>query len=249
MNKRDATAAAALPLAEEPALWEATRAGNPVARERLIEAYLPFARMLAAKLFAGRIDNDLEFGEYLQFATIGLIEAVDRFEPGREVQFKTFAGHRINGAVLSGIEHLSEKREQISARGRLIAERRESANSALDQGDKDLFQQLAEVAIGLALGYVLDDPAIYQHDERAIAENHYTGLELRQMRDKVRALVDSLPQREKMVIKYHYLNHVPFNTIAESMGVTRGRVSQIHRRALELLRETIKSVKACDVAW
>lgn len=248
-DKRDTLSAAALPLADELALWLAAGSGDASARERLIEAYLPFARMLAAKLFAGRIDHDLEFAEYLQFATIGLIEAVDRFEPSRAIQFKTFSSHRINGAVLSGIERLSEKRAQISARGSITADRRDSAKATLDPGNQDVFQQLAEVAIGLALGYVLDDPAIYRNGERATTENQYAGLELQQLRNSVSALVNSLPQREKMVIKYHYLNHIPFNTIADIMGVTKGRVSQIHRHALELLRETIKSVKACDVAW
>jgi RNA polymerase sigma factor FliA len=249
---RDSLAVSALPMADEPALWQAARGENKsareAARERLIESYLPFARMLAARLFAGRIDSDLEFSEYAQFATVGLIEAVDRFEPERDILFKTFAGHRINGAVMNGLEHLSEKREQISVRKRLAAERRDSGKAALDEKDKDVFQQLAEVAIGLALGHFIDDPEVGE-DDLPIPESQYGGLELKQMQAKVRALIESLPDRERTVIKYHYLNYVPFHLIAETLGVTKGRVSQIHRRALQLLRENAKTVKACDLAW
>ena len=239
----------ALPLAEETALWLETAGGSLPARERLIELHLPLVRMLAARLFARRIDHDLEFGEYLQFATVGLIEAIDRFDPSREILFRNFARHRIIGAVLNGIEHLSEKREQISTRKRLLAERHSSVNAALHQDHKDVFQQLAEVAIGLALGFILDEPADSQQDEAILPENQYSRLELKQMQERIRTLVERLPQRERMVIKYHYFNHIPFNLIAETLGVTNGRVSQLHRQALELLRETAKSVKACDVAW
>jgi RNA polymerase sigma factor FliA len=241
--------AAVFPLPGESALWKAVRDGNHAARERLIEGYLPYARMLAAKLFAGRTEDDQEFAEYLQFATVGLIEAADRFEPEREILFKTFASHRINGAILNGLEHMSEKREQISTRKRLAAERRDSAKVVLDHEDKDLFQQLAEIAVGLALGYVLDDPAASLYDEPSVPDNQYAGLELRQLREKLRSLVECLPQREKLVIKYHYLNQVPFNVIAETLGITKGRVSQIHHRALEMLHDKMKSAKACDVAW
>ena len=241
---------AVLPLADESALWDAAKSGNLAAREHLIETYLPHARILAARLYAGRIDSDLEFAEYLQFATLGLIEAVDRYEPSKEVLFMTFAGYRINGAVLSGIEHLSEKREQISARKSLRTDRLDSGKAALDQPGKDLFQQLAEVAVGLALGFLLDDTRIDRPDESvAIPKNHYAGLELRQLQQKVRSLVDNLPRQERMVIKYHYLNHVPFGDIAEIMDLSKGRISQIHRQALKSLRQAVNSVKSCDIAW
>ena len=243
------SAAMTLPLADEPALWETARKGGAGARERLIEAYLPFARILAAKVFAGRIDSDLEFNDYLQFATIGLIEAVDRFDAAKGNLFKTFAAHRIQGAILDGIENMSEKRVQISTRRRLQVERRDSARDILDDGSKDLFQQLAEAAIGLALGYLLDDPVVYQHSDAIVPENQYASIELTQLRGKMQSLIATLPPRERMVIKYHYLHQMPFSAVAETMALSKGRVSQLHSKALLLLRQAAQAVKACDVAW
>lgn len=238
-----------LPLPDEAVLWASARAGSKPARERLIEAYLPFVRTVAAQVYAGRYDHDLEFDEYMQFGTIGLIESADRFDPAVGVLFKTFAGHRIKGAILSGIENMSEKRVQVSTRQRLMAERRESARSALDEQPKDLFQQLADMAIGLALGYLLDNPVVYQHDEGNPSANQYSNLEMRQLGSQLGALVGNLPERERMVIKYHYMNQLPFTEIAATMGISKGRVSQLHRSGLELLRASLKAVKACDVAW
>lgn len=245
---RDVTPLSTGPLINEAALWQAIRNGDALARERLIEAYLPFARILAAKVFAGRTDQDIPFADYLQFATVGLIESVDRFDPSRDVQFKTFAGHRICGAVLNGMEYFSERRAQVAAFGEVISERRESAKADAGAGG-DVLQMLAEVAVSLAFGYLLEHLSYDDGGEPGLPESQYAGLELRQLRDRVRALVNRLPQRERTVIKCHYLNHMPFTEIAEHFGITKGRVSQVHKKALDLLREMSKSVKAGDAAW
>jgi RNA polymerase sigma factor for flagellar operon FliA len=237
------------PVSGEQALWTAARAGDAQARARLIEGFLPFARIMAAKLYAARIDHDVEFEDYLQYATVGMIESVDRFDPAFGAQFKTFAAHRIQGAVSNGLEHSSEKRQQVATRKRLQAERRDSAAAALDGNAGDLFQQLADVAVGLALGFVLDGAQDLAEAEEAVPAHPYGAIEMAQLRTRMQALVSTLPQRERMVIKYHYLNQVPFHQIADSMGITKGRVSQIHHNALALLRKAMGSVLACDAAW
>ncbi|HSY29558.1 MAG TPA: sigma factor, partial [Burkholderiaceae bacterium] len=96
---------------------------NVDARSRIIESYLPFTRMMAAKTYAKRTCSELEFQDYLQYATIGLVEAVDRFDPNRGVKFETFSATRITGAILNGIDSLSEKQQQVGARRRAIAAR------------------------------------------------------------------------------------------------------------------------------
>jgi RNA polymerase sigma factor for flagellar operon FliA len=240
---------AAPPLSEELALWTAARAGDAQARTRLIEGFLPFARIMAAKLYAARIDHDVEFEDYLQYATVGMIESVDRYDPGFGAQFKTFAAHRIQGAVSNGLEQLSEKRQQVATRKRLQAERRDCAAVALDVDGGDLFQQLADVAVSLALGFVLDGAADQAEAEEAAPAHPYGAIEMAQLRARLQALMSTLPQRERLVIKYHYLNQVPFHQIADSMGISKGRVSQIHHNALALLRKAMGSVRACDAAW
>ena len=95
--------------------------------------------------------------DYMQLATLGLIEAIDRFdaEPRRAVQ--AFAAPRIRGAVLNALEALSETYQQNALRKRLQAERLESLRRARRRGRKaDLFGALADVAVGFALGYMLE---------------------------------------------------------------------------------------------
>src|SRR5947207_196488 len=83
----DASAAA-----EERALWvEFVQTRDPDLRTRLIERHLPLARILSAKLFSGRRVRETEFDDYLHYAVLGLIEAVDKFDPSHNVLFRTFA--------------------------------------------------------------------------------------------------------------------------------------------------------------
>jgi RNA polymerase sigma factor for flagellar operon FliA len=221
------------------------------ARAGLIEHHLPFARMMAAKLFTNRYGDDIEFDDYLQFATVGLIEAVDRYLPGSVAVFTTYASKRIRGAVLDGVERMSDRQQQISTRQRLQKERGEALATEGAGGARieDVFEQLAGVAIGLALEYILDDTTLYQDEELSQAENRYNSLELRQLRQRLLEMVESLPEQERLLIKYNYFNHIPFESVAQLWGVTRGRVAQVHRSALERLRGLSRNARLHDMAW
>lgn len=226
--------------------WPAWRERKEyAARERLIEHYLPFARTQAAKLYRNRNSREFEFDDYLQFATIALIESIDRYDPSRGAAFKTYATTRITGATLDGVRSLSDKQEQMSNYGRLQAER--TSSLADGKQETNAFEQLAEIAIGLALGHMLDNTGT---DEPATQpDNQYHGIELRQLREYLIALVEKLPERERLVIKYNYFNHVPFETLALQWGVTRGRIAQLHRSALERLRQSAASLRHYDMSW
>ena len=237
---------------EERALWRRFREDADVsAREALLIHYLPFAKILAAKVYSGRHHDEFEFGEYVQYATVGLLESVSRFDPARGVKFKTFAGRRIIGSILNGLEHLSEKQQQISFRKRLASERLESIRGRQPDGSNpdELFSYLAQVAVGLALGYILEDSGMYQRRNGSYMNNGYEAIETEQLQERMRNLVEKLPERERRVIKYHYMNHVPFEEIADILGVTKGRISQIHKHAVDLLRQAMKEVRSCDIAW
>lgn len=223
--------------------WRAYRENrDPELREQLIEHYLPFARMLAAKAYANRTQMELEFADYLQYASIGLVEAVDRFDPAIMPKFEPFSALRINGAILNGIVSLTEVQEQISARKALVAERVKSLKkeSASPKDPDSVFAYLAEMAIGLAVGFALEGSGMYQPEEGNYEENVYRSIELKQLYRKVAELTESLPDRERRIIKLHYQQQVPFDEIAEMLGVTKGRVSQMHKAALIRLKEAFE---------
>jgi RNA polymerase sigma factor for flagellar operon FliA len=238
---------------EHRGLWQsyvASRDGN--LRERLVEAYLPYARIIAATLYAGRHHDEFEFNEYMQFAVVGLMESIDRFDPERGAQFKTYASPRMKGAILNGIERLSEKQQQISFRQRIMAERVASLKpeSKPDPASfEQLFSCLADVGAGLALGYLLDGSGMIDTGERSAVASQYDRLDMKQLQQRIRRLLITLPEMEQRVIRYHYLQNMPFHEIAARCAVTKGRISQVHRNALELLATEIRQTRPCDIAW
>ncbi|MBV8659151.1 MAG: sigma-70 family RNA polymerase sigma factor [Burkholderiales bacterium] len=239
-------------LADEAMLWHALRQGaSASARSKLIEHYLPYARVLAAKLYAKRHSEEFEFDDFMQFASIGLVESVDRYEYSPDATFKTFASKRIHGAVLNGVEKLSDRQDQISTRQRMIAERTNSLATCI-QGKRTstaVFDELADIAIGLAIGFMLDNPTIYQTEEAVQPVNHYDAVELRQLSTQLMSLVEQLPERERLIMKCHYFNQIPFDLIADQQQLSRGRISQLHRNALTALKQRMQQIAQVDVSW
>ena len=227
----------------ENLLWRRWRDAEDVdARERLISNFLPYTRIIAGRLYVRRPCDGFEFDEYLQMARVGLLEAVDRFDPARGARFITYASRRMIGSILTGVERLSEVQQQVAFRKRLESERMESLKEP-DTGDTSepdaLFRQLAELGVGLALCYLLDDTGMVMEPDRVDGRGHYEAVELRQMQRRLHALVDRLPDKEQYVLRHHYMQDVPFQDIASRLGVTKGRVSQIHRSAIDSLRKEI----------
>lgn len=237
----------------ERALWIALRErGDPTAREALLAHHMPYARVIAGKLYAGRTHDDIEFDDYLQYASVGLLEALDRYEPERGAQFRTYASTRMMGAVLDGLERLSERQQQIALRQRLRAREARAASLAQDVGaarDAVLLQQMANVGIGLALGILLDGMGMIESDTPLVVPGPYEGVALRQMQRRVRDLVKDLPDPERRIVRHHYLQGLPFDEIAEQMGLSKGRISQLHKRAIERLRCALKETNEVDATW
>jgi RNA polymerase sigma factor FliA len=236
--------------ADNSALWtEFVANRSPALREQLIKSYLDFARIMAAKMYAKRMFTEMEFADYLQFARVGLVESIDRFEPQRGFRFETFAASRINGAMLSGIERSTEIQEQIAARRRMLGQRLASLeqDAPADMGPEAAFARLAELAIGLAVGFVLEDSGMHREEDAEYADNSYHGIELKQLRERLAALLAALAPNQQQVIRSHYLQHMAFEEIATAMSLSRGRVSQIHKEALGNLRQRLRSWREVDL--
>jgi RNA polymerase sigma factor FliA len=247
-----ATRARVLPPQREADLWtEWLAQGKESARDELIDHYLDYARIIAAKLYRTRYNDECEFGDYMQFATLGMLEAMETFSPDREVTFRTFASRRIHGAVLDGIHAHCESHRQISARKILLADRTQALaeRAPAPETSTDTFLGLVEVAIGLALGYMLEGSAMYQESEETSArDKSYERIEMRQLQQKVVQLIDSLPTRERAVIRSHYFNQIAFQDIARAFGVSKARVCQLHLQALDRLHEAMVNIGVTDIA-
>ena len=208
-------------------------------REALFDLYLPYATALASRLYRGRHYDDVEYRDYVQLACIGLLEAIDRFEVGRNIEFRTFATPRIKGNVLDGIVRLSDGQEQVALRARIRRERLESLHEAADRRAKDVFHSLASLTMGLAIGFILDDTGMIDRaPDVGHHHNHpYRTLAWSQVKARLAEAVAQLPDRERKVLQYHYFHGLTFERIGDILDLSKGRVSQLHRTALAQLRK------------
>jgi RNA polymerase sigma factor for flagellar operon FliA len=233
----------------EELLWRRWRdEGDLQAREELAQRYVAYARALAAKCYSRRVHNEFEFDEYFHFAVVGMMEALERYEPGRGALFKTFCTPRINGAILNGLDGLSERQQQIGLQQRLARERLESlkADAQQDPGQK-LLQELGDIGVAVALGFLLEGTGMLVASDQTLPDNAYAQIELRQTRERLWQMVEALTEREAQVIRRHYLQQQAFEEIAVALKLTRGRVSQLHKQGLERLRKLLAAANF-DVA-
>jgi RNA polymerase sigma factor for flagellar operon FliA len=244
---------------EEGALWLRLRGGEEVARQSLLASHMPYARTVASVYYSRRFNDDVEFGDYLQYASIGLLEALDRFDPGRGVQFRTFAARRMHGAILNGLERLTEKQQQIAARQRMRRGRVQQVKEAVLEAEgyaeatprhpAQLMRFVSEVGIGLALCWMLEGTALIDAGEAGVTVPFYRSAAVHELRGRLIEAIESLPAQERAVIRSHYLQDLRFEEIAGMLQLTKGRISQIHKQALLRLRTLVRDHADWDATF
>jgi len=243
---------------DEAMLWRRLRDnGDAAARAALLDHHLPYARIVAAHYYGRRYTDEVDFADYLQLASVGMLEALDRYDPGRGVQFRTFAARRMHGSILNGLERSTEKHQQIAARQRLRAERVHDIKSlagaeegdAVPSGPEHLLRYVSEVGIGLALCWMLEGTSMVEMPEAAGTSPFYRTVALHQLRERLLTAVEALPAQERTVVRSHYLQGVPFDEVAGMLHLTKGRISQIHKQALLHLRAMVREDADWDAAF
>lgn len=208
-------------------------------RERLIVCYASLARTVAATLYRSRSDDTVSFDDYLQYAQVGLIESIDRYDSLRGTSFESYSSYRIRGAILNGLSRETEQRARRSRHSARLAERGQSLAAPLlmHPGNTDL-DDFVGFTVELAVGFVLESGMIECVDESPAA-NPYARAEISQLQLLVRELVAQLPARERHVLEAHYYEQKAFQEIAVTLGLTKGRISQLHSRAVARVRECL----------
>jgi RNA polymerase sigma-B factor len=246
--------------ARERELWRRfTVDGDARARVELIEHHMPLARRMAAR-YAGVAEP---FDDLLQVASVGLVNAVDRFEPGRGIPFRGFAKPTILGELkrhfrdrtwtvrvprglhdlLARVERANE--EAIAKLGRAASVQELAAQLGVEQ---------AEILEALEAGrnrspISLDAPPPGSDPDVAGAEwvgRTDDALELVEDRVALRGLLPALEPREQEILRLRFVEDMPQTAIARQVGCSQMQISRLLRRTLERLREEAASGSGPD---
>lgn len=232
--------------AAEAELWSAYQSSNSSSdRECLFRRYQSLARNMAGRYKRSEAGKRLEYAELFQLACTGLIESIDRFKPEIGIPFRYFANRRISGAILNGIANYSELNQQLSERRRVERERvgslREDSKKPKSIDEK--LDLLGEIAAGLALGFILEGAASDARVSAPAGQDAFETLAWKQLVKLVRDEIEQLLPQQRDIMIWHYSDSLPFDQIASIMGLSKGRISQIHKAAVDLLQRRLLHVR------
>jgi RNA polymerase sigma factor for flagellar operon FliA len=241
-------------------IWtEFVRTRRPGLRKELIIEYAPLVRFVVSRLGIPSTSL-LEAEDLISYGMIGLINAIDRFDPERGVRFEAFATARIRGAVIDQLRALNWLPRSAVSRVRLI----ESTLASLEQRlGRPAREQEAAVELGvstdryrqmlLEVGIVvlsLDAPfsSLAQDDEVAslgdLLEDTSTPgpdeqVEKNELTTLLASAIDNLPERERILVSLYYNDELTMKEISKVMRVSESRVCQLHMQAVLRLRASL----------
>ncbi len=238
--------------------WRACAHGDPGARDMLLQENLNLVHHVARQLSrALAAQADLE--ELVSCGTLGLIDALDAFDPDRGLAFSTFAVPRIRGAILDELRRQDHVPRSVRRKTRQIAQARETLNRIFGRvaTDDELAEHLGidlatlwrwqadtESAVQISLSESPDDPAgPINAAMDAIVRDDIEGADEEITRQQefsiVSEAIQGLKEQERTVLALYYFEELKLHEIASVLGLTESRVSQIRAKALSRLRETV----------
>ena len=216
---------------------------------------LPFVEALARRM-AASMPHSIDIGDLVQDGVMGLIDAAHRFDEGRGIKFETFAERRIRGAMIDALRKDAWPRGVRRQRRELEAAREElrrelgcepsMADLAAKVGSDE--KRLSRTIVRINTIESTSPLATADHSEDGTLpavlapcepERPDTAYEKTEVRERVRAAIQSLPWRERKVIGLYYYGEVTMKQIGREIGVNESRVSQLHARAVQRLRAAL----------
>lgn len=226
----------------EAAIWR-NHLQFPSAKTRiaLFEYYRPLARRIAHREWHSIGGHGCEKADFEQLAIEGLLQAIDRFDISREARFESFARLRIRGCIRNELTKASEASARFSHRKRVERARLLSLRASASHAAKPL-ELIAEMAVKIALGAILEEQA--EIDPETLVSNNasaYETLAWNQLCGEIDRRLTQLPPNQALVLEHHYRSGLQFQQIAILLGLSKGRVSQLHAQGIEKLRRQLSN--------
>lgn len=231
---------------------------SPEEREALIVEHLPQVRLIARKIHE-RVPASICFDDLLSAGIVGLIQAVDNFDPRQKVKLRTFAEFRIRGAILDSLREADWaprlKRRMARDMEAAVARVEQKVGRAAEEGEiaaelditvEEYRKRLGEIAaldIG-ELEFLRDEketPLLLKYVASTEEDSPAMQLERSELERLLASALDRIPATEKTVLSLYFYEELTLKEIAEIMGIHFSRVSQIKSQAVMRLRTAIRA--------
>jgi len=248
-------------------LWREYRVnkGDKALRDRLILTYAPLVKYVAGRLGSG-LPAHVDEGDLVSYGLLGLIGAIERYEPDRDVKFETYAIARIKGAIIDELRAMDWVPRSVRSRAREIERAIAALEAKLGRAPTDeeiadkvgistaeLEGNLTEISrssiaaldeLWTVSGSGGDQIALIDTIEDADAPDPQGSLTVTETKEAIADAIARLPEREKLVVTLYYYEELTLREIGEVLGVTESRVSQLHTKAILRLKARLAGYPA-----
>jgi len=227
-------------------------------REEMIEAYLPLVRLVAERIHR-RLPPGVDLESLIHSGIVGLLEALERYDPRRGVEFQAYARYRIQGEVMEYLRSLDWVSRSVRAWGRRVSATRNSLTGRLSR-EATAEEMAVELNVPLEEYYRIDqkvsEATLLSLEDLSIASeeewkktqeefSHYPFqdplalLEGKDLVEKLTSAIEELPERERLVVTLYYYEELTLREIGEILGLSEGRICQIHTQAVSRLQQAL----------
>ncbi|MFN2613190.1 MAG: RNA polymerase sigma factor WhiG [Actinomycetota bacterium] len=243
-------------------LWRQFKAtGDPQIRESLIIHYSPLVKYVAGRVAVG-LPQNIEQADLVSYGIFGLIDAIEKFDLGREIKFETYAISRIRGAIIDELRAIDWIPRSVRSKARQVegaisklenqlhrpptdGELSEALGLSVDelQGTLNQINLVSVVALDelLTPGDKGERMALVETLEDMDSPDPVSTFESEETRKMLAQTVQYLPERERLVITLYYYEGLTLAEIGHVLGVTESRVCQMHTKAVLELRNKMKA--------
>jgi RNA polymerase sigma factor FliA len=246
-------------------LWHEYREKRDRAvRDRLILTYAPLVKYVAGRL-GSSLPAHVDEGDLVSYGLLGLIGAIERYDPDRDIKFETYAIARIRGAIIDELRALDWVPRSVRSRARQI-------ERAIGELEAKLGRAPTDEEIAAKVGVTVDelDSSLTDISRSSIAaldelwsvsgdgdqvslldtleddsiSQPAEVLDETETREALADAIARLPEREKLVVTLYYYEELTLREIGEVLGVTESRVSQLHTKAILRLKSRLAGASA-----
>jgi RNA polymerase sigma factor FliA len=242
-------------------VWrEYKKTGDPYLQEELVVKYQGLVYKLAHKIVR-KLKQGTEVEDLISDGMVGLVKAIDAFEPERGFKFSTYATPVVRGSILNGLRRLDWLPERTRTKARhyqkAVAELEQLGRKPTEEdiaqhmeiSAKEVYDIIADLSsmymlsldtpLGTedsdaSVGDMVEDTGFVSPDEEYVFEEE---------RDALRESIEKLDEREQDIIKSHYFAGETFESISQRLDVSKQRISQLHLRAVRKMRTTLGEVE------
>jgi RNA polymerase sigma factor FliA len=225
-------------------------------------AYSPLVKFVAGRMSSG-LPAHIEESDLISYGLLGLIGAIERFDPAREIKFETFAVSRIKGSIIDELRSPDWVPRSVRAKAREIEKVNAQLENELQRAptDQEMAEKLAvsvdefqdtltrisnSSVVALDELWTVSDASGDQvslldtiQDPQAL--DPAQEVDASEMKDHLADAIARLPEREKLVVALYYYENLTLREIGEVLGVTESRVSQLHTKAVLRLKSRLQA--------